>query len=244
MSLQIAGRHQLLDWLESESHANSTFLAEEYIEGREINILGFCQNGKMEFFPSVLVVRPPITIFQFLNTGKPLPVYNGIDLDEKERFFSFGQQVATAFDAIEGSLFFVQFFDTDKGFVLNEIACRPPGAIGSVIFYQNSGISPESIHIMGQMRPVTLNDYLKPMPHFGMIVYPKRGCKECKLVDIPKDRLSSKVDGLWLVKQGQNLSKATNVGDVIVRIYLWNADYKSLLNDLEYLNDNYDPISF
>lgn len=242
-TLQVNNRHELIQWLNNgeESNSNEMYLVEEYIAGREINILGFCQNGKMEFFPAILIVLPPMTVFQCLDSGKPMALCSIHD-EDTSKFIEFGKFLSNRFTPIDGSLFFVQFFDTSNGLVLNEIACRPPGAVGSAIFCNNCGISPETVHIMGQTKLIQLKNFIKPTPFYGMVVYPKRLIAECKLNEVPVDQLQSYVKTQWQVKNGQTLKSATNVGDVVARISLWNDNYASLLKDLNYLSHYYDPL--
>lgn len=239
-------REELLEWLEIRSNGSGSavYLAEEYVEAEEYNLYALVQKRDVQFFPTILVVRKS-TVLGSLRTGSPLATSSATENPElNSRALEFGGQILDALNPYPNSVVMIQMFLTNQEseFKFSKVAYRVPDAMNCVALQQNSGISPETVHIMAQIKRLRLADYEKPRRHFGAVVYPWKKGVVLSIPPLPEKELDSDSELFNYVKQGQQLDKACNVGDVASKIYLWNSDHSRLVADIHYLCDNYAPV--
>lgn len=240
-------REELLEWLENHGSGYAVYVAEEFMEAKEYRLCALVQKRNVQFFPTISMVRRS-TVLGSLRTGSPLATSSTAELPAElnERAVEFGKQILDSLNPYPNSLVVIQMFLTNQEseFKFSKVAYRVPDARNCVVLQQNTGISPETIQIMAQIKRLKLSDYEKQCKHFCVVMYPYKPGIVRHIPELPKNILTSRAELRVFVKEGQQVKKAQNSGDVILNIYLWNCDHSALVKDIDYLCDNYAPILF
>ena len=210
---------------EVETHARPGLLAEAYVQGNEVSVETFIQNGKPIFH----------NITDYLHQWKKSILPAALDQDLVDRILLINNRALEVFE-VENGMTHAEFYLTKEGPLFGEMAIRPPGGYYMELIEQAYKFDPWEIFVRGETGQTT-PDLPKEAAEFAAVymIHPGPGTIR-KLSGVEEARSLDSVFSFEMrVEAGDSVGEHQSTSSECGHIFLHHKSRSALLDDIEFI---------
>ena len=236
---KIATQEELNSWWQEHETRDSEFIAETYLDGSLYTGVGIVVSGELVAFGGHKFLHPC-----FNSMAQSLPL-GGRSLHEEDEEYtklldSTRKTLLTL--AKDDGVYHVEFIEHFGELMFIEAAARTPGGYISDVISPGMGLHLAEVHFllgMGQTwQPKSWQTISKGK--FAAWFWPPKGSG--RVQSLLEPNIKSFFHSFWRVQPGETLTGPHYLGDSSVRLLLHNDRLEHLQEDLQYLEQSYQPI--
>jgi hypothetical protein len=232
---KITTPEELMAWALKHDAAN--FEIEEFVNGDLYTSICIVKDGQIVHHGAHKFLYP---CFEFMNSKKPL---GGISLPNNHpdviELKGISEVILGKFPIADAVIHIEMMKNKAGEFVFIEAAARQPGGYISDLYYKKSDIHLGKTNFMLQLQlPVNVQE---ANHMFAAWYWPHKPTGKVKELHLPQMR--SKFKPEWRVEKDGAYEGSQFLGDSALRLLVWNADYDELLQDMDYLEKAYNPVT-
>ena len=222
----------------------------KFIEGRVHHLDGAVYQGKIIFFqPSSHIISNP---FDFLH-GQPLGSIMINDVQEKEKWLEFANEVNLALEFPDGVFHIEAIKSHDGGRYFIEVGVRPGGGYIVPNIEKHTGINLEKLHVLLQVKgnPFLILKNAKNLSIGGFLNFPRSFSNSDSIVTQIKlpnfNDLKTLTHSTHVPRIGDRVSGDFSYIETLGNFFFSSSDYSAIEADMNRISENYkvytQPIS-